>query len=95
VPWDRAALALLDGRPDVAADILADAGDPFREARVRLLAATELVADGRGREAEAQVAKALEPYRAVGATRYVREAEALLMQVRGTIAGEPRPQSAS
>ena len=38
----------------------------------------ELVAEGRRAEADIQLQKALASYRSVGATRYIREGEALL-----------------
>ncbi len=45
---------------------------------MRLRAAERLVADGRRAEADVQLQKALAFYRSVGATRYIREGEALL-----------------
>jgi hypothetical protein len=48
-------------------------------ARARLRAAERLVAEGRRAEADAHLSEALGFYRSVGATRYVREAEALLV----------------
>jgi len=48
------------------------------EAYARLRAAEQLVAEGRQAEADAQLEKALAFFRSVGATRYIREAEALL-----------------
>ena len=45
---------------------------------MRLRAAELLVADGRRAEADVQLQKALAFYRSVGATRYIREGEALL-----------------
>jgi hypothetical protein len=45
---------------------------------MRLCAAEQLVAEGRRAEADEQLAQALAFYRSVGATRHVREAEALL-----------------
>ena len=44
----------------------------------RLHAAKALAADGRRAEADVQLRRALAFYRSVGATRYVREGEALL-----------------
>jgi hypothetical protein len=41
-------------------------------------AAAQLVAEGRRAEADEQLRRALAFYRSVGATRYVREGEALL-----------------
>jgi hypothetical protein len=48
------------------------------EALARLRAADKLVADGRRAEADEQLGRALAFFRSVGATVYVREAEALL-----------------
>jgi len=48
------------------------------EALARLRAAERLVRDGRRAEADEQLQRALAFYRSVGATRYVREGEALL-----------------
>ena len=48
------------------------------EAYTRLRAAETLIADNRRTEADEQLEKALAFFRSVGATRYVREAEALL-----------------
>jgi hypothetical protein len=47
-------------------------------ARVRLRAAETLAAQGHRIEANEQLDKALAFYRSVGATRYIREAEALV-----------------
>ena len=61
-----------------AADVLAEIGAPPSEAFFRLRAAEALVAEGRRAEADEQLRPALAFYRGVGATRYVREGEALL-----------------
>ena len=61
-----------------AADVLHDIGDVVEEAFARLRAAEQLVAEGRRREADAQLQKSLAFWRSVGATRYIREGEALL-----------------
>ena len=45
---------------------------------MRLRAAESLVAQGRRAEADVQLQKALAFYRSVGATRFIREGEALL-----------------
>ena len=52
--------------------------EPVPEAEARLHAAEELVAQGCRVEADEQLEQALAFYRSVGATRYVRETEALL-----------------
>ena len=51
---------------------------PEDEAVARLAAAEQLADSGRRAEADAQLQRALAFYRAVGATRVVREAERLL-----------------
>ncbi|MEO5575011.1 MAG: AAA family ATPase [Gaiellaceae bacterium] len=76
--WTEAAEAILDARFDAAADVLDEIGDLAAEADVRVQAATTLAAQGRRAEADVQLAKALAFYRSVGATRYIREGEALL-----------------
>ena len=48
------------------------------EAYARLRAAEKLVAAGRRAEADEHLGEALAFFRSVGATRYIREAEALL-----------------
>jgi hypothetical protein len=53
-------------------------GSVYGEAYTRLRAAERLVAEGRRAEADAQLQHALAFFRAVGATPYVREGEALL-----------------
>jgi tetratricopeptide (TPR) repeat protein len=76
--WTDAALAILDGEPERAAELCVQIGSLPDEARARLRAAERLVADGRRPEADVQLDKALAFYRSVGATRYIREGEALL-----------------
>jgi tetratricopeptide (TPR) repeat protein len=66
------------GRTVEAAEVFARVGGPAEEAVVRLLAAQQLVDAGRRAEADVQLQRALAFYRAVGATRIVAEAEALL-----------------
>ncbi len=65
--WSDAALAILDGELERAADLFMQIGSLPDEARARL----------RAGDAE-NVAKALAFYRSVGATRYIRQGEALL-----------------
>jgi hypothetical protein len=64
--WAAVAGAVLAGDAATAADLLAEIGHRPAEAYARL------------RAGGAQVQTALAFYRSVGATRYVREAEALL-----------------
>ncbi|MBA2383375.1 MAG: hypothetical protein H0V68_01745 [Actinobacteria bacterium] len=76
--WTQAATALLEGELEDAAQRLEELGDQPFGAAVRVRAAATLLAAGRRAEADLQLAEALAFYRSVGATRYVREAEALL-----------------
>jgi len=77
-PWLRAALAVASGDFLAGADIIGGMGVVTHEAFFRLRAAEQLVGEGRRAEADEQLRRALAFYRAVGATRYVREGEALL-----------------
>ncbi len=77
-PWLRAALAVASRDFRAAADILGGIGVVSHEAFFRLRAAEQLVAEGRRAEADEQLRPALAFYRGVGATRYVRDGEALL-----------------
>jgi class 3 adenylate cyclase/tetratricopeptide (TPR) repeat protein len=76
-PWARAAKAYALGDPVGAADVLSAIGAVSSEAYCRLAAARAMVDEGRA-EADAQLGAALAFFRSVGATRYVREGEALL-----------------
>ena len=78
IPWVRAATAICSGDFGQAAEVLEQIGYRPGEAYARLRAAKELVEDGRRAEADAQLQQALAFWREVGATRYVREGEALL-----------------
>jgi tetratricopeptide (TPR) repeat protein len=77
-PWSSAAAAIARGDYLPAADIYEEIGHLPNEAYTRLRAAEKLLADGRQGEADEQLQKALGFYRGVGATRYIREGEALL-----------------
>jgi hypothetical protein len=77
-PWTDAILAIADHAPARAADIFHKIGSLPNEARARLDAARQLVAQGRRSEAEAQLEQRLVFWRQVGATAYVSECEALL-----------------
>jgi tetratricopeptide (TPR) repeat protein len=76
-PWVRAALAHLAGEPAKAADILGEIDAVPHEAFARLRAGEALVEAGRRVEADVQLERALGFYRSVGATMYIRRAEAL------------------
>jgi hypothetical protein len=60
-----------------AAELYAHAA-PLKEATARLLAAEQLAQAGRSAEADVQLQRGLAFFRAVGATKIVRDAEALL-----------------
>jgi class 3 adenylate cyclase/tetratricopeptide (TPR) repeat protein len=66
--WNEAALAILDGELERAAELFVQIGSRPDEARARLCAGDP-----------ENVGKALAFYRSVGATRYVRQGEALLV----------------
>jgi class 3 adenylate cyclase/tetratricopeptide (TPR) repeat protein len=76
--WADALQHYIAGEFERAADVFADMSVPRDEADARLLAAEKLVGEGRRSEADEQLQRVLAFYRSVGATRYVREAEALL-----------------
>ena len=77
-PWLLAARAIAAGDFVRAAGIFQEIGDASTEAFCRLRAAETLVAAGRRAEADEQLRPALAFYRSLGATRYIREGEALL-----------------
>jgi class 3 adenylate cyclase/tetratricopeptide (TPR) repeat protein len=76
-PWSAAARLYAEGDFGAAAAAYSDLGSRVEEAYSRLRAAESLAAEGRGAEAEEEAGKALAFYRTVGATRHIREAEAL------------------
>jgi len=77
-PWRSVVNALFQGDLVDVADRLGDLGLRPDEAHTRLRAARELVSAGRRAEADVQLREALTFYRTVGASRYIREGEALL-----------------
>jgi thioredoxin-like negative regulator of GroEL len=76
--WGRAARDALDGDFGRSAQLLEQIGSKPEEAYARLRAADALVRNGRRADADTHLQRALGFYRSVGATRFVREAEALL-----------------
>jgi hypothetical protein len=76
-PWLDAGRAYAAGAFREAADILGAVGAAGEEAFVRLRAAESLIEADRRAEADAQLQRALAFYRSMGATAYIREAEAL------------------
>ena len=79
-PWMEVSAAIAAGELERAAEILARIGARTYEAEVWLRAARAAAADGRRAEAAARLALALAFYRGVGASAFVREAEALLAE---------------
>ena len=77
-PRAQAAAAIVDGQLERAADMVGDWGNLSFEAKLRLRAAAAHAAGGRRAQADEQLGRALAFYRSVGATRYIREGEALL-----------------
>jgi hypothetical protein len=74
----REALAIVTGDYVKAAELAAAEGSATLEADARLAAARALAEAGRRADADEQLARALAFFRSVGATRYIREGEALL-----------------
>src|SRR5579872_1121756 len=77
-PWWAAVRELADREFVAAAESLDAMGAARSAALARLRAARELTRAGRQAEADEQVRQALGFFRSVAATRFVREAEALL-----------------
>ena len=77
-PWFVAARALADQEFVAAAESLDSMGAARSAALARFRAAQELVKTGRSAEADDQLRHALGFFRSVGATRFAREAQALL-----------------
>jgi class 3 adenylate cyclase/tetratricopeptide (TPR) repeat protein len=77
-PWHDVIRAYLASDFGTAADVVHEIGDAVEEAFARLRAAEALVAAGRRAEADEQLQRSLAFWRSVGATRYVRQGEALL-----------------
>jgi hypothetical protein len=76
-PWHRAMVALVEGDFDRAADQFAALGF-VDEGYARLRAGEAHLAEGRRGDAEAQLRKAIDLYRPLGAVRYVSRGELLL-----------------
>jgi class 3 adenylate cyclase/tetratricopeptide (TPR) repeat protein len=77
-PWFEALVACASGDFRGAANVYAGIGALPDEASARLRAAEVLVRESRRAEADVELKQALAFWRSVGATAYVREAEALL-----------------
>ena len=78
IPWIDDMKAITSEDPLGAVAILADLGSRPGEAFTRLRVAETLAAEGRGVESEAHLGKAVEFYRSVRATRFIRQAEVLM-----------------
>jgi class 3 adenylate cyclase/tetratricopeptide (TPR) repeat protein len=76
--WLEAARLWAEGELERAADVLGEMGSLPDEALGRLRAAELMAAAGRRAEADEQLQRSLTFFRSVGATRYIREGEALL-----------------
>jgi hypothetical protein len=77
--WLSAAETYAGGDAVRAAEMYSEIGAHADSAKTRLRAAELLVAADQRDEAEVQLGLALEFFRAAGAERYIREAEALLV----------------
>ena len=79
--WAEAARWYFAGEFGRAADVYRAIGSLSDEAEARLRAGRSLLEAGRRSEAEVELRRALDFYRPVGATRFVRDAEALLSEI--------------
>ncbi len=77
-PWTAAVRAYAHSDFVAAAQILHQTGSKPEEAEARFRAAEQLMSLGGRADADAQLQAALDFYRSVGATRYIRDCEALL-----------------
>jgi len=80
--WHEAGIAFARGEVERAADVCAEIGVLPNEAYTRLRAAGKLFDEGQPERAEAQLTRALEFYRSVGATEYIRQGESLRARER-------------
>ena len=77
-PWADVSAAIARGAFEEAADRLAEMACFSEEAYARLRAARVLAEGGRRQEADAQLRRAIDFYRSVGARRFIDEGQALL-----------------
>jgi class 3 adenylate cyclase/tetratricopeptide (TPR) repeat protein len=89
--WVQAAAAYAEGNLQDAADTCAAMGAVTEEAHDRLWLAGALVNQNRRAEAETQLQRAIAFYRSVGATRYLRQGEALLATSHGSSTTQGQP----
>ena len=80
-PWKELALAGAAGDLIRVADMFVGFGARSFEADARLFGGESLILAGRRAEGEAELRKALDFYRSVGATFYIRHGEALLAKI--------------
>ena len=78
IPWRKATRLALRGDFGDAADIFAASEVRTYEALMRLYGGERLIAHGQRAEGEAELRRALDFYRTVGATEYLQRGEALL-----------------
>jgi tetratricopeptide (TPR) repeat protein len=76
--WSEVGQALARGQLVTAAELLASTDLASYEAYARLRAAEQLASEGRNIEAQPHLQRALAFYRSVGATAYLRRAEAVM-----------------
>jgi tetratricopeptide (TPR) repeat protein len=77
-PWQDAALAVLENRIADGATLMDRLGNRTWAAELRLRGGEALIDEGHADEAAKELEAALEFYRSVGATRFIRWAESLL-----------------
>ena len=85
-PWKDLTVAGAKGDLRSAGDLYATFGASSLEALARLFGGEELIEAGRRAEGEAELEKALEFYRSVGATFFVQRGEALLADAQSASA---------
>jgi class 3 adenylate cyclase/tetratricopeptide (TPR) repeat protein len=78
VVWRDAMRLALQGDVLAAAELVSGTGNVVFEAKLRFHAGEQLIAHGRRAEGEAEVRRALDFFRSVGASYYLERAEALL-----------------
>jgi predicted ATPase/class 3 adenylate cyclase len=94
-PWLEAGIAVAEGRFTEAAASYRRFGTRATEAWARLLAAEAFAAEGRRREADEQLAGALEFFRGARATPFVQRGEALLGHSAQAASGGIGPSASS
>ena len=85
-PWKDLIVAGAKGDLRKAGDLLARFGGSSFEALARLFGGEELIEAGRRAEGEAELEKALDFYRSVGATFFIQRGEAVLASAQSASA---------